>query len=280
MKTFLALSLVAAFLLFAPARPLWGQGEETSVDDDSLVRSFAAWVGADDFEGAAEGDVTLLDLVLKMGFFVYPLGAFSLWAVYLILANLFVLSEGRLAPRRVAERVEHLLRTGMVEEAADYVERRGDLLSLMVQAGIGKAGRDPGLIETAMEGSISREMVALRNRIRRLADIGNLAPMLGLLGTVWGMVRVFKEISLDSTAMVANWSSALADGVAQAMLTTVAGLVIGIPALFFYYLYRNKMAKIVGRLESLGTDIADLLSAQRAGRRIEEGETVILGTRR
>jgi biopolymer transport protein ExbB len=63
--------------------------------------------------------------------------------------------------------------------------------------------------------------------------------------------------------MVANWSSSLAAGVAQAMLTTVAGLLIGIPALFFYYIYRNKLAKIVGSLESHGTDLAELLSADR-----------------
>jgi biopolymer transport protein ExbB len=250
--------------------------------EDILVTSGS--VPTSDSTGLVGGgeDITLLDLLWKTGWFIYPLGAFSIWAVYLILANLFVLSEGRLVPSRVAARVQDLLAAGNLEAVEDIVKRRSDLLSLMVQAGLSKAGRDPGLIETSMEGSISREIASLHNRIRRLADIGNLAPMLGLLGTVWGMVGVFKEISIDSNAMVANWSSALADGVALAMLTTVLGLVIGIPSLFFYYIYRSKMAKVVGRLEALGTDLADLLSSQRRLPPTHLGgdETVLMGAKR
>jgi biopolymer transport protein ExbB len=230
--------------------------EENTVD---LYSDLAEETGGEQTAGPT---LTLYEIVIKTGYFIVPLGFFSIWALYLILANLFVLSESRLVPNRVGNRLRDVLREGDLDEAEDLVARRRDLISLMVRAGVDKAGRDPGLIETAMEGNISRELVVLRNRIRRLADIGNLAPMLGLLGTVWGMIRVFKGISMNANEMVANWSSQLADGVAQAMLTTVLGLLIGIPSLFFYYIYRNKLAKIIGRLESHGTDLADLLSQQ------------------
>ena len=278
------LTLAAALLLALAVLPYaFSQGDEPdSLKEDILATSDSlSSANSNRLLGGGE-DITLLDLFKKTGYFIYPLGAFSIWALYLILANLFILSEGRLVPSRVAARVQELLAAGNLEGVEDIVKRRSDLLSLMVQAGLNKAGRDPGLIETSMEGSISREIVSLHNRIRRLADIGNLAPMLGLLGTVWGMIRVFKEISIDSNAMVANWSSALADGVALAMLTTVLGLVIGIPSLFFYYIYRSKMAKVVGRLEALGTDLADLLSSQRGvpPTHIGGDETVLMGAKR
>jgi biopolymer transport protein ExbB len=237
--------------------------ESAEEDLGERAQESPSWVEETLRQATMGEDVTLLDLFVRMGWFVYPLGLFSLWAVYLIFANLFILSEKRLVPSRLAEHLEGLLIVGNLGEVEALVDQRQDLLSQMVAAGVRKAGREPHLIETAMEGAIGRELAVLRNRIRRLADIGNLAPMIGLLGTVWGMVRVFKEISVDSSAMVANWSSSLAAGVAQAMLTTVAGLLIGIPALFFYYIYRNKLAKIVGSLESHGTDLAELLSADR-----------------
>jgi len=276
-RIFLSLFLFVVAIAIAALPGAWSQEKPAILEEDLSGAESGQAASNSIEESTGSKNITLLELFQKTGYFIYPLGAFSIWAVYLILANLFILSERRLVPVRVATQVQQHLARGDLTAAQETVEDRSDLYSLMVQAGLSKAGRDPGLIETSMEGSISREIASLRNRIRRLADIGNLAPMLGLLGTVWGMVIVFKEISVNSNAMLANWSSELADGVSLAMLTTVLGLVIGIPSLFFYYLFRSKMAKIVGRLESLGTDLADLLSMQRgAGGEAGDEETVLM----
>lgn len=208
-------------------------------------------------------EITILELLKTTGGFFYPLAFFSIWMVYLVIANFLLVQEMRLVPRGLERKVMDSLRNGLVRDAHELVAQRGDLLSQMLQSGLTKRGMEPSIIETAMEGSVSRDLTALRNRIRRLADIGNLAPMVGLLGTVWGMIRVFQGVSEDTTSLVMNWSSILANGVAQAMVTTVAGLLIGIPALFFYYYFRNKLANVVGHLESVGTEFAVLLSGKR-----------------
>lgn len=274
----MALFLVCLLLAAFPKGGFPQEFDAASAEEDwEDSASPSGWIEETLREAGAGDEVTLLELFSRTGWFLYPLGFFSLWAVYLIFANLLILSERRLVPNRVAEQAEGLLAIGDIGELVRLVERRRDLLSLMIAAGIRKAGQDPRLIETAMEGALGRELAAMRNRIRRLADIGNLAPMIGLLGTVWGMIRVFKGISIDSSTMVANWSSTLAAGVAQAMLTTVAGLLIGIPALFFYYIYRNKLAKILGSLESHGTDLAEMLSAERLAR--ASGDTMLTGIR-
>lgn len=214
---------------------------------------------------AGREKMSILDLLQTMGpAFIYPFLLFSIWAVYLILANLFIVSESRLAPVRVAREAREALLRGDLIAALRVAERRADLLSTMLAAGCAKAGREPSLIETAMEGAISADVIRIKNRIRHLADIGNLAPMVGLLGTVWGMLKVFQAVAVDSAnTLLGNWSSLLAEGVAQAMVTTVVGLVIGIPSLLFFYLFRNKLSRVIGRLETFGTDLAELLSRQK-----------------
>lgn len=257
--------LLAITLFLAIGTTCWAQpdpvdavpSEEEWTEEDSAAADLI-----DRAQG--RGEMSILDLLRKMKYFIYPFAAFSVWMIYLVLANLLIVSEARLVPLRIARQARDHLIEGNLGAVWGMVERRGDLISTMLRTGCTKAGRDAAIIENAMEGSVSGEIVRHRNRIRHLADIGNLAPMVGLLGTVWGMLKVFQAISFDSSnSMIGNWSSLLAEGVAQAMVTTVVGLVIGIPSLFFYYLYRNKLTRVIGRLEAIGTDLAELLSQAR-----------------
>jgi biopolymer transport protein ExbB len=269
------LSCLFLSLLFV-AQPGWCQTDVSdpvgqSVEEPSNMEETQSLLR----RASERGQMSVLDLLRTMGpYFIYPFAAFSIWAVYLILANLLVLSETRLAPLRIARQARECLQRGDTVALGRLIERRSDLLSIMLVAGCAKAGREPALIETAMEGSLSQELVNLRNRIRHLADIASIAPMIGLLGTVWGMLKVFQAVALDANnTMIGNWSSLLAEGVAQAMVTTVVGLVIGIPSLLSYYLFRNKLARIIGRLETFGTDLADLFSQlpRSAGNGVTEG---------
>jgi biopolymer transport protein ExbB len=268
----MVLIILGSFLLQTAGEPkgfittAWSQ---TTVDDPTVEppAEDAVLSGAEELmkRAAEKGQMSVLDLLRTMGpYFIYPFAAFSIWSLYLILANLLILSESRLVPLRIARQARDFLLKGDVTALRRLVEARSDLLSTMLLAGCTKAGRDPALIETAMEGCLSQYLVRLRNRIRHLADIASIAPMIGLLGTVWGMLKVFQAVAMDANStMIGNWSSLLAEGVAQAMVTTVVGLVIGIPSLLFYYLFRNKLARIIGRLETFGTDLAELLSQQQ-----------------
>ncbi len=229
---------------------------------------------------AERGEKSVLDLVLDLGwFFTVPFAAFSIWAVYLILANLLILSESRLVPVRIARQARDLLNGGELHAVHRLVNSRSDLLSLMLQAGCDKAGHDPSVIEAAMEGRISQHLVRLRSRIRYLADIANITPMIGLLGTVWGLLKVFEAVATNAdSGIVGNWSSLMSQGIAHAMVATVVGLTIAIPSLAFYALFRAKMARIVGRLETFGTDLAQMLSQQEQAP-AHGGQTIGIGKR-
>ena len=111
---------------------------------------------------------------------------------------------------------------------------------------------------TEAEGS--RQASILHQRIQYLADIGAIAPMVGLLGTVIGMIKAFREIAQHS--FVGSKQTGLASGVSEALLTTAGGLCIGIPALIFYSMFRGRVQRLVSELEAAATHIMALLAAQ------------------
>ena len=109
----------------------------------------------------------------------------------------------------------------------------------------------------------------LTSRITYLADIGAIAPMVGLLGTVFGMIKAFLNIASGDVTGVRQMQ--LAENVSEALITTAAGLMIGIPALAFYSLFRGRVQKYIAELEAAATHLMALLHSQ-VERQIESKE--------
>ena len=130
------------------------------------------------------------------------------------------------------------------------------------------------VVREVTEAEGTRQASILNNRINYLNDIGRVAPMVGLLGTVVGMIKAFEGIGKSSGVQHME----LAPGVAQALITTAAGLIISIPALIFYSIFRGKVQKLIAELEAAMTHIMALLAAQykranyRASARRDAGE--------
>ena len=120
------------------------------------------------------------------------------------------------------------------------------------------AGFDEVREVTEAEGS--RQASLLNQRITYLADVGAIAPMVGLLGTVIGMIKSFNEIAQDS--FLGAKQLELAGGVSQALLTTAGGLIVGIPALIFYSIFRGRVQRLISELEAASTHLMALLGAQ------------------
>jgi biopolymer transport protein ExbB len=105
---------------------------------------------------------------------------------------------------------------------------------------------DPALLKEVIEGEGSRQAAALQSQIQYLMDVAVIAPMMGLLGTVFGMMRAFNVVAFD---LAKAKPMLLAAGVAEALITTAAGLIIGIPAMMFYAYFRGRTSKLVSDLE-------------------------------
>jgi biopolymer transport protein ExbB len=129
--------------------------------------------------------------------------------------------------------------------------RQGDL------AGITRGAEDPSAAAATMEAVGRREAESLMRKVRYLSDISNRGADVGILGTVLGMIRAFNFIAFDISVVK---PVALASAVAQALVTTAAGLIVAIPCIGFYFYFRGKLQSLIGEMEEVAVEISDQLA--------------------
>jgi len=215
-------------------------------------------------QGAAApvpADTSLWQVLVSGGPVMIPLGFLSVAAVALIVIYLFTLRRGAIVTKRYMTAADALLRKrdylGLLaisnrhrEAVAQIMQRTLDFITQHPEATLAEARE---IAET--EGT--RQAAALNQRITYLADIGAIAPMLGLFGTVLGMIKSFSVVASD---IVASRPIMLAEGVSEALVTTAAGLVIGIPAMAAYAFFRGRVQSLIAELEAASTRLMALLS--------------------
>ncbi|MCA9149562.1 MAG: MotA/TolQ/ExbB proton channel family protein [Planctomycetales bacterium] len=168
--------------------------------------------------------------------------ALSMTGCYLVIDHLLTIRRQELVPDALqAELAEHFA-NGKVAAAEASCQEHPSFLSFIILQGL--AERDGGwpAIEKAFEDALAEQAAALLRKIEYLAVIGNIAPMLGLLGTVTGMILAFRQVAVSQGAAGAG---DLAEGIYQALVTTVAGLVVAIPSLGAYAILRNRVDQLV-----------------------------------
>ncbi len=167
--------------------------------------------------------------------------ALSIAMVAIIIENFVTIRRGSLMPRGLAEQLQQLLRDSQLKPAEDTARQSDCLLGDMVAAGIGDAPLGYARVEKAMEDVCARQTARFMRRIEYLAVIGTVAPMLGLLGTVWGVMVAFLEFTGKANVQVTE----LAPGIAHALVNTFIGLCVAIPAFGFYGYLRNRIEELV-----------------------------------
>ncbi len=201
--------------------------------------------------------LTLWAMIQNGGVILWIIIALSVFAFMLALYFFLTITPRREAPRRVYAATKNHILAGNYSRAYQMCEGRDDLLSRVVRAGLKMSGRDRHLIQDAMESEGERGANALWHRISYLNNIGVIAPLLGLLGTVWGMIQAFGAIALDDSQVR---GLTMAYSVSQAMITTAAGLVLAIPAMAVYFYLRGRVMNIVSAVESQAAEFIELLS--------------------
>jgi len=210
---------------------------------------------------AAKPDASLWEVLVSGGPVMIPLGILSVIAVMLVLVYHFTLRRGAIVTKRYMTTADALLRKrdylGLLaisnrhrEAVAQIMQRTLDFVTQHPQATLSEARE---IAET--EGT--RQAAVLNQRIAYLADIGTIAPMLGLFGTVLGMIKSFSVVASD---IVSSRPMMLAGGVSEALVTTAAGLVIGIPAMAAYAFFRGRVQSLIAELEAASTQLVALLS--------------------
>jgi biopolymer transport protein ExbB len=204
--------------------------------------------------------LTLLDLVMNGGWIMVPIGALSVIALLLILFYSFTITERSLVPKKFLRKVYDLVNQGNFADAQALCEKVHGLLPRMLAAGLRR--REMGIlaVSDAMAGAGTREIERYRQWIRYLSDIAAISPMLGLLGTIIGMINAFKVVAAG--ASVVN-PMELAGAVSMALVTTAAGLIVAIPTMGFYYYFRGRLVRISTQVEEKGSEFAERITGSR-----------------
>ncbi len=180
------------------------------------------------------------------------------WAVYLFLT----VTPGREVPQTFVKRAMAMIKSGDLRGAYQMCEGRDELVANVLRAGLKVSGHDRYVIQEAMESEGERGATDLWQRISYLNNVGVIAPLLGLLGTVWGMIGAFGAIAMNDASAK---GLTMAYSVAQAMITTAAGLMLAIPAMVLYFYLRSRVIRIIAQVEAQASEMVELLSRSQVG---------------
>ena len=188
----------------------------------------------------------ILEIVLAGGWvglaIILVLLALSLTAAYLIFEHLITIRRSELMPSGLGDQVRSSLAAGGVDEADQLCRAQPCLLSFILLNGIAEVEGGWSAVEKATEDALVEQSSRLFRKIEYLSVIGNIAPMVGLLGTVVGMVIAFQRVASTQGAAGAGQ---LAEGIYQALVTTVGGLIVAIPSLGAFAIFRNRVDQLV-----------------------------------
>ena len=201
------------------------------------------------------------------------------WSIGVMIDRAMAFSAARKQSRAFAPAVAGALRDGKIEEAIKVAERnKKSHLAKVVTSGLmefrahQESGDIPGETIEASKRALERTEAIVHAELKRglggLATIGSTAPFVGLLGTVVGIINSFGVLASNTTQ---PRQMLLAGGVAQALVTTAAGLIIGIAAMAFYSLFRGRVSSMISDLEAATTHILNIIASQRARRNEPSG---------
>jgi len=198
----------------------------------------------------AESGRSLIDMVKVGGLAMYPLGALSVAGLGLIIYNFISVRPGKLLNVDTIEEIAEKAKAFQIDEARQICAENPSPLTNICDAGLERITPDfvdPESMEKAMEEASVEELSGPFVYINYLSVIASLAPMVGLLGTVSGMVKAFNAIAAQGVGQ----PQALANNISEALITTATGMIIGISAMFFYFYFKNKYGKITSSVSRI-----------------------------
>lgn len=205
---------------------------------------------------AVQQSMSIRQIIETGGWLMYVLGGMSVIGLALILYFLLVLRREQVIPRRFLDGVRSLVREGRLVEAQNACRADSSAIAAILGAGLEYVLRtkktDAGLLREIVEGEGGRQATIIQNQTQYLLDIAVIAPMIGLLGTVMGMLTAFNAVALD---LAKAKPMLLAGGVSQALITTVAGLIVAIPAMMAYAYFRGRTSRLISDLEKTSADL-------------------------
>lgn len=214
---------------------------------------------ASDNTGAAvqdEASVSLWELLLNGGWAMVPITLLSLLAVYVFVERLLTIRRAAQTPNQFSDKIKQLVLNGDINGARLLCNQSDTPVAKMLEKGLSRIGSPLKNIEVAIENVGRIELYKLEKNLSLMATISGAAPMIGFLGTVTGMINAFIAIAQEEGSVSPKLLSA---GIYEAMITTAAGLLVGIMAYLMYNYLVAQVQKIVHKMEYNSIEFIDLL---------------------
>lgn len=213
--------------------------------------------------GAASASKRLFDVLRSGGVLMIPIGICSFILVVFIFERMISLRKARIIPGPFSTRFLDQLENGDLDRssALSLCEKNNSPIAHVFAAGIQKWGRSSVEVEQAVLDEGERTSTRLRSYLRLINGIATVCPLLGMLGTVLGMIHAFDAIATVDATM-GDPKSVIATGISQALLTTAAGMTVAIPALIAYLFFSSRADKHVMEIDRLGMKVVNLISAE------------------
>ncbi|MFM2220759.1 MAG: hypothetical protein RLZZ553_507 [Verrucomicrobiota bacterium] len=231
------------FLLLALALAGAAQGAEKTTDQAKNIQ-----------------ELNFMELFVQGGPVMYPLAGLSIIAATLCLLYLFTIRQNSVVSDRFMDAAESMIRSRDLQGLTNFSRRQSECMARITQRVLDFIIANPSVtlaeVREITESEGSRQAGILSSRVSYLSDIGNVAPMLGLLGTVIGMIQAFLDLSQGNEGVK---QMQLSSGISTALITTAAGLIIAIPTMLAYAFFRTRTQRYIGELEAASSHLVALL---------------------
>ena len=201
---------------------------------------------------SVSGEYSLTSLIVMSLLFL-----FSFIANYVFIERFMTIQRALKGEKDFMQKINDFVLKGNLNEAKEHCNSSNNPIARMIEKGLSRVGKPMKDIAISIENIGKLEISKLERRLSMLATISGVAPMLGFLGTVLGMVKVFQNMSKEKTFEIAS----LSGGIMEAMITTVGGLIVGIVAYVAYNYLVSKVEKVIHNMEGASIEFLDILEA-------------------
>ena len=221
----------------------------------ALLVAAAAWAESG-FSGRIPHESGLIELYVTGGLFMHPILLCSVVGLAIIIERLYFFAKARTDTRRLMGELLHVLQDQGFEPAQRMLHSKRGPIAAVLHSGLLRAKKGPEAVEKAIETAASIQTAAMERGLIWLATVANIAPLLGFLGTVSGMIHAFEAIAAAEEVS----AKLVATGIYEALITTAAGLIVAIPVQTAHNYFVSRIDKFVIDMEESGAELVDALA--------------------
>lgn len=199
--------------------------------------------------------MSIVDLIDKGGVLIYPLAVLAVWGIAIIVIKSATLRRDRIIVPDAVEQLEALVVNGNIPEATAYCKKHPAPMTRILLAAIINYERGEAELKESVEEAGRQELPRIQSHLTTLSTIASVSPLLGLFGTVLGMISVFSVLSQQAN-IEANM---LAGGISEALITTACGMAIAMPTLAFYNHFISKVQNLIIEIEKISLHMVAVL---------------------